>query len=214
MDDAEEGGRGPKGEREVEEEMEQMEEMGVEVSARRMHWTTVLAVGLMVLGTLAGAGLAMVTAQTPLASRAQGTPLTDSQDAGGMVGLVAVWVMLGTLFLGWAWTGVPAMWRYVRYRVDVHNWTSIGVLAFAGFHTAQFMVFGDYRGWLSGWLSNVLLVALFVTGWWRAYWVKRWGRRTWRWVHWELALGALAFAFMHWLITEHSKELLGIPEGF
>src|SRR5207253_9192642 len=104
--------------------------------------------------------------------------------------------------------------RLRRHRVGVHNWTSIGVLALAAFHTFQFTAYGDFRGWLSGWLANALLVALFVTGWWRAYWVRRWGRGTWRVVHWELALGALALALLHWLVTEHGKELLGIPEGF
>ncbi|HUR62712.1 MAG TPA: ferric reductase-like transmembrane domain-containing protein [Candidatus Thermoplasmatota archaeon] len=190
------------------------EEMEVEVSARRMHWTTILAVGLMVAGCLAGAGIAMVTTQTPLTVRATGTPLTEGQEVGGILGLVATWAMLGTLFLGWAWTGVPLMMRWKSWRIDVHNWISIGVLAFAGFHTAQFMVYDDYRGWLSGWLSNVLLLALFVTGWWRAYWVRRWGRPTWRWVHWELALGAIAFALMHWFLIEDGKEALGIAEGF
>jgi hypothetical protein len=122
--------------------------------------------------------------------------------------------MLATLVLGWAWTGVPLMLRWRRHRVDVHNWVSIGVLALAAAHTAQFMAWGDDRGWLSGWLSNVLLLALFATGWWRAYWVRRWGRATWRVVHWELALGALVLAFMHWALIEHGKTALGIPEGF
>lgn len=185
-----------------------------EVSGRRVAWATVLAVGLVVAGAVAGALLGLLGPQTALEARAHGTPLTDAQEAGGILGLVATWAMLGTLFLGWAWTGVPLMLRLRRFRVDVHNWASIGVLALAAFHTAQFTAFGDLRGWLSGWLSDLLLAALFVTGWWRAYWVRRWGRATWRVVHWELALGALALAFLHWLVTEHGKELLGIPEGF
>jgi hypothetical protein len=185
-----------------------------EASGRRLQWKTVLAVGLMVAGVVAGSLAGLLGPQTPLASRATGTPLTDAQEVGGIVGLVATWAMVGTLFLGWAWTGVPAMLRYRRHRVDVHNWVSIGVLALALLHTFQFTAWGDLRGWLSGWLANVLLLALFVTGWWRAHWVRRWGRPTWRVVHWELALGALAFAFLHWLLIEHGKEIAGIPEGF
>ncbi|MEA3202947.1 MAG: hypothetical protein QOI63_613 [Thermoplasmata archaeon] len=190
---------------------------GVEFSEapeRRVQWKTALAVGLMVLGTVAGSLVGLLGPQTSLADRAHGTPLTDAQEAGGIVGLVAVWAMVGTLFLGWAWTGVPAMLRWKAHRVDVHNWTSIAVLALAALHTAQFMAWGDFRGWLSGWLSNALLLALFATGWWRAYWVRRWGRSTWRVVHWELALGALALAFLHWLLVEHGKEVAGIAEGF
>jgi hypothetical protein len=185
-----------------------------EAPERRVRWKTALAVGLMAAGTVAGALVGMLGPQTPLDARAHGTTLTDAQEAGGILGLVATWVMVGTFFLGWAWTGVPLMFRLRRHRVDVHNWVSIGVLALAALHTAQFMAWGDFRGWLSGWLSNLLLLALFVTGWWRAYWVRRWGRSTWRVVHWELALGALALAFLHWLLIEHGKEALGIPEGF
>jgi len=185
-----------------------------ERKAEHVRWATVLAVGLVALGCVAGAALGFLAPQTPLAQRAHGTPLTDAQEAGGILGLVATWAMLGTLFLGWAWTGVPLMMRWRAWRVDVHNWTSLAILALALLHTAQFAAWGDFRGWLSGGLSDLLLLALFVTGWWRSYWVRRWGRSTWRVVHWELALGALALAFLHWLVTEHSKELLGIPEGF
>jgi hypothetical protein len=133
---------------------------------------------------------------------------------GGILGLAANWAMVATFFLGWAWTGIPLMLRWRASRIDVHNWVSIGILALAAFHTFEFTVFGDFRGWVSGWLANVLLVALFVTGWWRAYWVRRWGRSTWRVVHWELAIGAIAFAMLHWLLIEHGKEAAGVLEGF
>jgi hypothetical protein len=189
----------------------------VEFSERevdRVRWKTALAVGLMVAGAVAGSLVGLLGPQTSLDGRAHGIPQTDAQEAGGILGLVATWAMLGTLFLGWAWTGVPVMLRWRAHRVDVHNWVSLGVLALALFHTFEFTLFGDLRGWLSGWLSNLLLFALFATGWWRAYWVRRWGRGTWRVVHWELALGALALAFLHWLLVEHGKEALGIPEGF
>ena len=206
---------GAAGKREADARVGAADAVFTEAPVHRVSWATVLAVGLMVVGVLVGGGIAMVASQVSTTERAHGIPLSTAQDVGGTLGLVAVWVMLGTLFLGWAWTGVPVLTRrFVRYRVDVHNWTSIAVLALAGLHTAQFMVWGDFRGWLSGWLCNALLLALFVTGWYRAYWVRRWGRWTWRVVHWELALGALAFGFLHWLVIEHGKEVLGIAEGF
>jgi hypothetical protein len=92
-------------------------------------------------------------------------------------------------------------------RVGIHTWTSLAALAMACAHTFGLLARSDTRAWISGSLSLLLMVALFATGWWRTYYVRQWGLRTWRWVHWELAVGAILLGFEHWLLIEHGKEL-------
>lgn len=181
-----------------------------EVGGAHVQWTTVLAVGLMAAGLVAGALAGTLTRETRVQAIAQGTPETDLQYLGGSLGIATFLALLATLLLGWAWTGVPLMGRWRRHRVEVHNWLSLAILAAAFLHTVQFVAYGDLRGWISGTLSDVLLLALFATGWWRADWVRLWGRPTWRVVHWELSLGAIALAGWHWFVIEHYNELLGI----
>lgn len=146
-----------------------------------------------------------------LGPRAAGGGESDGREfLGGFNGLGALWIMVGTLFLGWALTGRWALRPFGqllrRNRVGIHTWTSMAALAMALVHTVGLLATEDTRGWLSGAASTLLLGALFVTGWWRTFWVKRWGLRTWRWVHWELAVGAIALGFEHWLLIEHAKE--------
>ena len=178
-----------------------------ETSARRIQWTTVLAVALMVGLCLAGLAVASLVRPLPLGQE------NDAQELGGGSGIAASVAMGVAFLLGWAWTGTPLLSRLGglrRHRVDIHNWLSIGILALAGFHTFEFMRWGDFRGWLSGWLANALLLGLFATGWWRAYWIQRWGRATWRVVHWELGLGAIGFAALHWALIEFHKGQMGL----
>lgn len=173
---------------------------------QELRWTTVLAVGVMVVLCLVGAAIGSIAHPVPAA-----VP-SDAGEVGGWTGLAATFGMMFTFLLGWAFTGMPmvGLWKSLKgWRVEIHNWISIAILGLAGLHTFLFTAAQDYRGWVSGWLSNVLMVGLFVTGWWRPYYVKKWGRPTWRVVHWELALGAILFALVHWIGIEHGKSLLG-----
>ena len=130
---------------------------------------------------------------------------------GGFNGWGAIAVGAGTLLLGWAFSGRWLLRRFGdairRHRVGIHTWTSILALAMVFVHTFGLLARSDTRAWISGTASGLLFVLLFVTGWWRTHYVKLWGLKTWRWVHWELAVGALAIGLEHWLIIEHGKEL-------
>jgi hypothetical protein len=131
---------------------------------------------------------------------------------GGFNGWGALGVMSATLFLGWAlsgrWLLRPLGDTLRRHRVGLHTWTSMAALGLAFVHTFGLLARDDTRAWVSGTASLVLMLALFATGWWRTFYVRVWGLRTWRWVHWELAVGAILLGFEHWLIIEHGKELL------
>ena len=130
---------------------------------------------------------------------------------GGFNGIAPLVLGAITLFLGWAlsgrWLLKPLGDTLRRHRVGIHTWTSLAALGMVFIHTAGLLAREDTRGWLSGTASLLLFVALFVTGWWRPYYVRAWGLRTWRWVHWELAVGALLLGFEHWILIEHGKEL-------
>jgi hypothetical protein len=130
---------------------------------------------------------------------------------GGFNGIAPLILGSVTFFLGWAlsgrWLLRPVGDTLRRHRVGIHTWTSMAALAMVLIHTVGLLAREDMRGWASGAASTLLFVALFATGWWRPYYVRKWGLRTWRWVHWELALGALLLGFEHWLIIEHGKEL-------
>lgn len=130
---------------------------------------------------------------------------------GGFNGIASLLLATATLFLGWAlsgrWLLKPVKDVLRRNRVGIHTWTSVAALGMVFLHTFGLLARQDTRGWLSGAGSTLLMAGLFATGWWRPYYVKAWGLRTWRWVHWELALGAILLGFEHWLIIEHGKEL-------
>ncbi|HUR25681.1 MAG TPA: hypothetical protein VM327_06690 [Candidatus Thermoplasmatota archaeon] len=130
---------------------------------------------------------------------------------GGFNGIAPLVIGVVTLFLGWAlsgrWLLQPLGETLRRHRVGIHTWSSLAALAMVLIHTVGLLARKDTRGWASGAASALLFVALFATGWWRPFYVRKWGLRTWRWVHWELALGALLLGFEHWLILEHAKEL-------
>ena len=130
---------------------------------------------------------------------------------GGFNGFGSLFVASGTILLGWAFTGRwmvrPLGQTLRRHRVGIHTWTSIAALAMALAHTVGLLAMGETDGWASGTVSVVLLVGLFITGWWRTRLVLSWGVRTWRWVHWELALAAVLMGFLHWAVLEHLKEL-------
>lgn len=130
---------------------------------------------------------------------------------GGFNGWGSLAVMSATLFLGWAlsgrWLLRPLGDTLRRNRVGLHTWTSMAALGLAFVHTFGLIARSDTRAWISGTASLVLMLALFATGWWRTFYVRVWGLKTWRWVHWELALGAILLGFEHWLIIEHGKEL-------
>lgn len=134
---------------------------------------------------------------------------------GGFNGWGSLGVATGTIVLGWAlsgrWLLKPLGDLLRRHRVGLHTWTSMAALAMALLHSAGLAAYHNFMGWLSGLLSLLLMLVLFVTGWWRTHWVKAWGLRTWRWVHWELAVGAVLLGFEHWRMVEHAKELAGIP---
>lgn len=130
---------------------------------------------------------------------------------GGFNGVTPLILGAISLFLGWALSGrwlMKPLGDTLRHnRVGIHTWISITALAMVLIHTLGLLARSDTRAWASGTASTLLFVALFVTGWWRTHYVQKWGLRTWRWVHWELALGALLLGFEHWLIIEHLKEL-------
>jgi hypothetical protein len=130
---------------------------------------------------------------------------------GGFNGFGSLYVAAGTILLGWAFAGRWMLTLFGqsvrRHRVGIHTWTSIAALAMALAHTFGLLAMGETDGWASGTVSVVLMGALFVTGWWRTFWVRAWGLRTWRWVHWELALAAVLMGFLHWAAIEHMKEL-------
>jgi len=130
---------------------------------------------------------------------------------GGFNGWGAIAVAIGTLLLGWAFSGrwlLKPLWEPVRrHRVGIHTWTSIVALGMVFIHTFGLLARHDTRAWVSGTASALMFVLLFVTGWWRTFYVRLWGRTTWRWVHWELAVGAILVGLEHWLIIEHGKDL-------
>jgi hypothetical protein len=133
---------------------------------------------------------------------------------GGFNGWGALGIAAGTILLGWAlsgrWLLKPLGDLLRRHRVGLHTWTSMAALSMALIHSAGLTAYHDLLGWASGSLSLLLMVLLFATGWWRTHWVKAWGLRTWRWVHWELAVGAVLLGFEHWLLVEHAKEAVGL----
>lgn len=127
---------------------------------------------------------------------------------GGFNGFGSLFVALATILLGWAWTARPLLRpvaAVARLRIPLHVWTSIGALAMGLIHTAGLLSLDDARGWLSGAFSLAFMAALFATGWWRRWCIAHWGRRTWRWVHWELAVGAVLVGFEHWLLIELAR---------
>ena len=130
---------------------------------------------------------------------------------GGFNGFTSLFVAAGTILLGWAFAGRwmlrPFGQTLRRHRVGIHTWTSIAALATGLAHTVGLLAMGETAGWASGAVSIVLMGGLFVSGWWRAAWVRSWGLRTWRWVHWELALAAVLMGFLHWAAVERMKEL-------
>lgn len=130
---------------------------------------------------------------------------------GGFSGFGSLFIAAGTILLGWAFAGRwmlrPFGQTLRRHRVGIHTWTSIAALVLALTHTFGLLGMGQTTAWLSGTVSLVMLVALFVTGWWRTSFVKAWGLKTWRWVHWELALAAVLMGFLHWAAFERAKEL-------
>lgn len=132
---------------------------------------------------------------------------------GGFNGFASLFVASGTILLGWAFSGRwmlrPFGQVLRRHRVGIHSWTSIAALAAALAHTFGLLAMNKTEGWISGTVSVVLMGALFVTGWWRTAFVRNWGLRTWRWVHWELALATVLMGFLHWAVIEHLKELGG-----
>lgn len=136
---------------------------------------------------------------------------------GGFNGIAPIVLGAVSLFLGWAlsgrWLLRPVADGLRRHRVGLHTWTSLAALAMVLVHTVGLLARRDTRGWMSGAASTLLFTALFVTGWWRTRYVARWGLRTWRWVHWELAVGALLLGAEHWLIIEHGKELARAAAG-
>lgn len=94
-----------------------------------------------------------------------------------------------------------------KHRVGIHTWTSIAALATGLAHTFGLLAMGATEGWVTGTVAILLLGGLFITGWWRQAFVQSWGLRTWRWVHWELALSTILMGFLHWAVVEHLKEL-------
>ena len=136
---------------------------------------------------------------------------------GGFNGITPLVLGAISLFLGWAlsgrWLMRPLGDVLRRNRVGIHTWISMVALAMVLIHTVGLLARSDTRAWASGTASTLLFVALFVTGWWRTHYVQKWGLRTWRWVHWELALGALLLGFEHWFLIEHGKELARAAAG-
>ena len=136
---------------------------------------------------------------------------------GGVNGFGSLFVATGTILLGWAFAGRwmlrPFGQVLRRHRVGIHTWTSIAALAMGLAHTFGLLAMGKTAGWASGTVSILLMLGLFVTGWWRTHWVGTWGLRTWRWVHWELALAAVAMGFLHWAALEHMKEVARTAAG-
>lgn len=141
-----------------------------------------------------------------------GEPEMDAAEfLGGFNGWGAIGIAIGTLFLGWAlsgrWLLKPLGDLLRRNRVGIHTWTSMAALGMVFIHTFGLLARQDTRAWISGTASALLFVLLFVTGWWRTYYVRLWGLKTWRWVHWELAVAAIVIGLEHWLIIEHGKDL-------
>jgi hypothetical protein len=166
-----------------------------------------LALGVMGAAIVLGAIVGLT-----LGPYSPGEPESEGAEfLGGFNGWGAVGVMVGTLFLGWAlsgrWLLRPLGDTLRRHRVGLHTWTSMAALGLALVHTVGLVARSDTRAWISGTASLALLLALFVTGWWRTACVRLWGLKTWRWVHWELAVGAILLGLEHWLIIEHGKEL-------
>jgi hypothetical protein len=166
-----------------------------------------IAIGMLVVAIALGALVGLTAGPW-----AAGEGETEAAEfLGGFNGITPLILGSATLFLGWAlsgrWLLKPLGDTLRRHRVGIHTWTSLAALAMVFIHTVGLLARQDTRGWASGAASALLFVALFATGWWRPYYVRAWGLRTWRWVHWELAVGALLLGFEHWLIIEHGKEL-------
>jgi hypothetical protein len=130
---------------------------------------------------------------------------------GGFNGFGSLFVAAASILLGWAFAGRwmlrPFGQTLRRHRVGIHTWVSVAALAMALAHTVGLLAMAETSGWASGTVSVLLMGGLFVTGWWRNRFVLAWGLRTWRWVHWELALGTVLMGFLHWAAIEHLNEL-------
>jgi hypothetical protein len=175
-----------------------------ETERARVAWAPRLALAL---------GLFLAAVVVGLLVGALGEPAppgqeSEVQELGGGTGWFALVVAFVVVPLGWQYTAVPLFRRLgplAPYRVEIHNWISIAVVAVALFHGVELMALGDLRGWLSGWLATILMLGLFVHGWWRGFFRSLWGRRMWRVLHWELAVGALALSVEHWWLIEAAK---------
>lgn len=165
-----------------------------------------LALGLMLGAAAVGGVLGTIVAGEEASGReaGEGEDLLE-EIGGGWSGWASLGLMVGTFFFGWARTGTwltrPST-VLTRLRVDVHIWTSVGVLALALLHTVELLVLDETLGWLSGTFSTVFLGGLFVTGWWRRDLVDSWGLTRWRIVHWLLAVGAILHGVLHWMAIE------------
>jgi hypothetical protein len=176
--------------------------MGASHREWRLNTRLALALGIMGVACILAAVIGLLGGPVTVGEE------TEVQELGGGTGWVALGIMVGVVFQGWARTGSWLMQRtgpLRRHRIEIHNWISIGALGLALFHGIELMALGDFRGWLSGSVATILMIALFVHGWWRQQWIQAFGRRPWRIVHWELAVGAIAFSLLHWLLIEVSR---------
>lgn len=124
---------------------------------------------------------------------------------GGGMGFTSLIALFVSLFLGWAWVSVRLLFGLAEWRMELHYWIAWAALSAALVHGIGLMEMGDLRGWLSGWLATGAIVALLVTGWRRTTLIKNWGTTAWRWVHWELAVAAIALSLEHWALIEATK---------
>jgi hypothetical protein len=121
------------------------------------------------------------------------------------VGYASAFLLLASTTAGGMFGKASRRWANglfgsARRRVAFHNFLSYGLILAALAHTGLFLVEAAY-GWavglLWGGLAGLCMLGLGVTGALQVPIIRRWSFPAWRWTHYALALGTIAFTLAH-----------------
>jgi hypothetical protein len=121
------------------------------------------------------------------------------------VGYASAFLLLASTTAGGMFGKASRRWANgvfgsARRRVAFHNFLSYGLILAALAHTVLFLVEAAY-GWavglLWGGLAGLCMLGLGVTGALQVPMIRRWSFPAWRWTHYALAVGTMAFTLAH-----------------
>jgi hypothetical protein len=121
------------------------------------------------------------------------------------VGYASAFLLLASTTAGGMFGKASRRWANgvfgsARRRVAFHNFLSYGLILAALAHTVLFLVEAAY-GWAIGlvWggLAGLCMLGLGLTGALQVPMIRRWSFGAWRWTHYALAVGTLAFTVAH-----------------